>query len=109
MKFGSMDPKRAQTKFNTPSTNERTAVDEAHYDMEIFNSEFNPDSMFENALPSLKLNTDGKVKLKVEKMKNKLKDILDDDENEADKDSLEISPSKVFERMPEETMKEINS
>jgi len=91
--------------------------------MEIFHSEFNPDSMFDRALPSLKLNTEGKVVLKVEQptgQKNKLRDILKDDDEEVletlgieppvrrSNRSLDFSESKVIERMPEETMKEIN-
>jgi len=57
MKFGSMDPRKQELKFLTPTTAEVTssAIEEM-YDMEILNSEINPDSLFESALPSLKIN-----------------------------------------------------
>lgn len=48
-----MDPKKQEMKFITTSH-----VIEDVYDFEILNSHVNTDSMFENALPSLKLNTD---------------------------------------------------
>lgn len=56
MKFGSMDIKKQEAKFLTPSTNP-ASEEKKSYDMEILQSEFNAASLFENPLPSLKLNT----------------------------------------------------
>lgn len=76
--------------------------------MEIFGSSFNPDSMFDNALPSLKINLEAKQPAKKGE-KNKLKDILDEiEEEDSLQRSLSFNDSKVIKEMPEETMREIN-
>lgn len=102
MKFGSMDPKKQELKFLTPTTAEATqnlleeVIPQDIYDMEILNSEINPDSLFENALPSLKINLSGEQKkpirklnpgnLELELKKEKLKKAIDlADNNDIDR------------------------
>lgn len=55
MKFGSMDPKTQEAKFRRKMSSKSN---EDEYDMEIIQSEVNHGSLFESALPSLKLNSE---------------------------------------------------
>ena len=108
MKFRSMDIRKQEAKFHTPSTDNASA--ENQFDMEILHSEFNPNSLFESALPSLKLSAE-------ENAKQPSPQLIKEDSNQESSQTktekkslkqLDFLDNKVIDLMPEETMIEIN-
>ena len=102
-----MDIRKQEGKFLTPSTDNASA--ENQFDMEILHSEFNPNSLFEGALPSLKMATEQINKMPTpEIIKESDRDDKYPKTEKKSLKSLDFLDSKVIDMMPEETMNEIN-